>query len=69
VRLRPVTADGLEASSLPASPKDAKKFYALMAAFTALAVGMNCIGFNEGARPIQASCRDGIAPPPRNTSD
>src|SRR3954469_11263620 len=33
-------------SSLNAKPKDAKKFYAAIAGFTAIAIGMNFLGFN-----------------------
>ncbi|WP_407168689.1 NRAMP family divalent metal transporter [Bradyrhizobium sp. ORS 111] len=51
-------------SSLHAKPRDAKAFYALIAAFTAVAVLLNSFGFNPMKALVYAGIVQGFSTPP-----
>jgi len=50
--------------SLHARPENGKKFYAIIAGFTALAVGMNFFGFNPMRALVYAGVVQGFSTPP-----
>ena len=51
-------------SSLHAEPREAKAFYALIAAFTLLAVLLNSLGFNAMKAVVYAGIVQGFSTPP-----
>jgi NRAMP (natural resistance-associated macrophage protein)-like metal ion transporter len=51
-------------SSLHASPKDARKFYALIVGFTSVAVGMNFLGLNPMRALVYSGIVQGFSTPP-----
>jgi NRAMP (natural resistance-associated macrophage protein)-like metal ion transporter len=51
-------------SSLHAQPKNAKKFYTLIFGFTAIAVGMNFLGFNPMKALVYSGIVQGFSTPP-----
>jgi Mn2+/Fe2+ NRAMP family transporter len=51
-------------SSLHAKPKDAKRFYALIVAFTVIAIAMNFLGFNPMKALVYSGIVQGFSTPP-----
>lgn len=51
-------------SSLHAKPKDAPKFYAVIVAFTIIAVGLNFLGFNPMRALVYSGIVQGFSTPP-----
>jgi len=51
-------------ASLHAKPKDARRFYALIVAFTLIAVGMNFLGFNPMKALVYSGIVQGFSTPP-----
>ena len=51
-------------SSLHARPREAKRFYLCIAGFTALAVGLNFLGFNPMKALVWSGIVQGFSTPP-----
>jgi Mn2+/Fe2+ NRAMP family transporter len=51
-------------SSLHAKPREAKRFYAAVAAFTAIAIGLNFLGFNPMKALVYSGVVQGFSTPP-----
>lgn len=51
-------------SSLSAKPREAKKFYTAVAVFTAIAIGMNFLGFNPMKALVYSGIVQGFSTPP-----
>ena len=51
-------------SSLNSKPRDAKEFYAAIAAFTLIAIGMNFLGFNPMKALVYSGIVQGFSTPP-----